>query len=367
MTVGKTLAELREDIDALDGQLLALISARARLAQQAAAIKHSAGGEAGFYRPEREARILDGIIRQNRDSGGPLPGEEIARLFREIMSACLALEQPLNIAYLGPVGTFTQTAALKHFGHSVQTSAFGGIEQIFREVEAGACHYGVVPVENSIEGAVNQTLDMLHHSSLLICGEVELRIHHHLFSRHAKLSRLRRIYSHQQSLAQCRSWLAQHLPGAERVAVASNAEAARIAADERGREGVAAIAGETAGELHQLTRLAVNIEDRPDNTTRFLVIGRAPCPPSGRDKTSLIFSTANRPGALHRMLNCFAENQVSMTRIESRPSRREMWDYVFFADIEGHVEDAPVKQALEGLKARAALLKLLGSYPQAAL
>lgn len=367
MTVGKTLAELREDIDALDGQLLALISARARLAQQAAAIKNSAGGEAGFYRPEREARILDRIIRRNRDNGGPLPGEEIARLFREIMSACLALEQPLNIAYLGPAGTFTQTAALKHFGHSVQTSAFGGIAQIFREVEAGACHYGVVPVENSIEGAVNQTLDMLHHSNLLICGEVELRIHHHLFSRHAKLSRIRRIYSHQQSLAQCRSWLAQHLPGAERVAVASNAEAARIAAAEGGRDGVAAIAGETAGELHQLTQLAANIEDRPDNTTRFLVIGRAPCPPSGRDKTSLIFSTANRPGALHRMLNCFAENQVSMTRIESRPSRREMWDYVFFADIEGHVEDAPVKQALEDLKARAALLKLLGSYPQAAL
>ena len=366
MPAGNTLAELRAEIDALDGQLLNLISARARLAQRTAALKQATGNETGCYRPEREARILRRVMRQNRDNGGPLPGEEIARLFREIMSACLALEQPLNIAYLGPAGTFTQTAALKHFGHSVQTSAFGGIEPIFREVEAGGCDYGVVPVENSIEGAVNQTLDLLHHSSLLICGEVELRIQHHLFSRRAKLDQIKRIYSHQQSLAQCRGWLAQHLPGAERVAVASNAEAARVAEAED-QDGGAAIAGETAGELHKLTRLAVNIEDRPDNTTRFLVIGKAPCPPSGRDKTSLIFSTANRPGALHRMLNCFAEHEVSMTRIESRPSRREMWDYVFFADIEGHVEDAPVKQALADLEAGAALLKLLGSYPQAAL
>ena len=364
MAAEKTLAQLREDIDALDGRLLELISARARLAQQAAAIKHSAEGAAGFYRPEREAQILDRIIQSNRDNGGPLPAEEIARLFREIMSACLALEQALDIAYLGPAGTFTQTAALKHFGHSVKTSAFGGIEQIFREVEAGACHYGVVPVENSIEGAVNHTLDMLHHSSLMICGEVELRIHHHLLSRHEEPAPIRRIYSHQQSLAQCRGWLDSHLPAAERIAVASNAEAARIAASE---DGGAAIAGETAGELHQLNRLAGNIEDQPDNTTRFLVIGKAMCPPSGRDKTSLIFSTANRPGALHRMLNCLAENQVSMTRIESRPSRREMWDYVFFVDIEGHAEDAPVKKALDGLAASAAMLKLLGSYPQAAL
>ena len=367
MPAGNTLAELRAEIDALDGQLLNLISARARLAQRTAALKQATGDEAGCYRPEREARILERITRQNRDNGGPLPGEKIARLFREIMSACLALEQPLNIAYLGPAGTFTQTAALKHFGHSVQTSAFGGIEPIFREVEAGGCHYGVVPVENSIEGAVNQTLDLLHHSSLLICGEVELRIHHHLFSGRAQLAEIKRIYSHQQSLAQCRGWLAQHLPGVERVAVASNAEAARLAAEGGDQDGGAAIAGETAGGLHKLTRLAANIEDRPDNTTRFLVIGKAPCPPSGRDKTSLIFSTANRPGALHRMLNCFAEHEVSMTRIESRPSRREMWDYVFFADIEGHVEDAPVKQALADLEAGAALLKLLGSYPQAAL
>ena len=365
MPAGNTLAELRLEIDALDGQLLTLISERARLAQRTAALKQATGDEAGCYRPEREAQILQRVMRQNRDNGGPLPDEEIARLFREIMSACLALEQPLNIAYLGPARTFSQIAAHKHFGHAVQTSAFGDIEPIFREVETGGCHYGVVPVENSSVGAINQTLDLLHHSSLLIRGEVELRIHHHLFSRRAKLAEIKRIYSHEQSLAQCRGWLAQHLPGVERVAVASNAEAARLVAEADGQDGGAAIAGETAGGQHKLTRLAANIEDRPDNTTRFLVIGKAPCRPSGRDKTSLIFSTANRPGALHRMLNCFAAHEVSMTWFESRPSGRKMWDDVFFVDIEGHVEDAPVKQALADLEAGAALFKLLGSYPRA--
>ena len=357
----KSLEQLRKVIDEVDKDLLDLISERARLAQEVAEVKNSSVESASFYRPEREAQILRKVIEQNK---GPLSEEEMARLFREIMSACLALEQVLDIAYLGPEGTFTQTAALKHFGHSVNTSAFGSIDQVFREVESGASNYGVVPVENSIEGVVNHTLDMLNHSSLMICGEVELRIHHHLLSKDESIDKICQVYSHQQSLAQCRAWLDTHLIKAERIAVASNAEAAKIAST---RDNVAAIASEAAGELYELNTLASNIEDEPDNTTRFLVIGKEMCNASGNDKTSLIFSAPNKPGALHRMLSCFAENGVSMTRIESRPSRREMWDYVFFVDIEGHAEDASVKKALAELEDHAAMVKLLGSYPRAVL
>ncbi len=357
----KELDQLRADIDTIDKQLIDLISARARLAQAVAKVKKSSSESTSFYRPEREAQLLRKIIEQNE---GPLSEEEMARLFREIMSACLALEQVLDIAYLGPEGTFTQTAALKHFGHSVNTTSFGSIDQVFREVESGASHYGVVPIENSIEGVVNHTLDMLHHSSLMICGEVELRIHHHLLSKDESLAELTHVYSHQQSLAQCRAWLDINLIKAERMSVTSNAEAARIAAKEKQ---VAAIASEAAGELYGLNKLASNIEDEPDNTTRFLVIGKDMCPACGSDKTSLIFSAPNKPGALHKMLSCFADNGVSMTRIESRPSRREMWDYVFFVDIEGHADDKLVKKALAELEDCAAMVKLLGSYPRAVL
>lgn len=355
------LAQLRVDIDALDKELIDLISDRARLAQAVAEVKNASPEPANFYRPEREAQILKKVIELNK---GPLPEDEMARLFREIMSACLALEQQLDIAYLGPEGTFTQSAALKHFGHSVSTTAFGTIDQVFREVDSGASHYGVVPVENSIEGVVNHTLDMLNNSSLTICGEVELRIHHHLLSKEESFEQITDVYAHQQALAQCRAWLDTHLNKAERKAVSSNAEAARIASSEAH---VAAIASSSAGELYELNILANNIEDHPDNTTRFLVIGKEQCLSSGNDKTSLIFSTPNKPGALHKMLSCFANNGVSMTRIESRPSRREMWDYVFFVDIEGHADDGPVKNALIELEEHAAMLKLLGSYPKSVL
>jgi chorismate mutase / prephenate dehydratase len=361
MSDKKDLDQLRKDIDTLDKQLLDLISQRARCAQQVAEVKNDSPEPAVFYRPEREAQVLRKVIEQNK---GPLSEEEMARLFREIMSACLALEQVLDIAYLGPEGTFTQSAALKHFGHSVNASAFGSIDQVFREVESGASNYGVVPIENSIEGVVNHTLDMLNDSSLKICGEVELRIHHHLLSKDESLANITKVYSHQQALAQCRAWLDTHLIKAERFSVSSNAEAARLAGKE---DHVAAIASEAAGELYDLNNLANNIEDEPDNTTRFLVIGKEMCSTSGNDKTSLIFSAPNKPGALHKMLSCFAENGVSMTRIESRPSRREMWDYVFFVDIEGHAEDSSVKKALTELEDCSAMLKLLGSYPRAVL
>jgi chorismate mutase/prephenate dehydratase len=296
---------------------------------------------------------------------GPLADETVARLFREIMSACLALERPLKVAYLGPEGTFTQAAAWKHFGHAMEALPVVSIPDIFREVEAGNCQYGVVPIENSTEGVVTHTLDTFVTSPLNICGEVMLRIHHNLLSQAQTLDSISKVYSHQQSLAQCRGWLDRNLPKAERVAVASNAEAARLAAAEG--VAVAAIAGETAAEIYSLPCLQSNIEDDPANTTRFLVIGRESVGASGQDKTALLLSTRNEAGALHQLLAPLAENGISMTRIESRPSRRGAWDYIFFVDVLGHQDDPTLSAALKPLQSRAALFKVLGSFPQAVL
>ena len=348
------LNKIRGEIDALDEQLVELLNRRARLAQDIAGVKQN-----DMYHPGREARVLDRVKALNK---GPLPDAEITRLAREVMSACLALQAPLNVACLGPEGTFTQTAALKHFGQSVRLKLLGGIDQVFREVMAGACDYGVVPVENSVEGAVNHTLDMLLVSDLRLCGEVELRIHQQLLSRSAELGDIQTVYSHEQSLAQCRRWLDANLADVRRVPVPSNAEAARNAA---GDERSAAIAGEQAGEIHGLPVLRRNIEDNPDNTTRFLVLGRETLSPSGRDKTSLLFAMPSRPGSLVNMLACFAGHGVDMTRIESRPSRQGLWEYVFFVDVLGHADDEGVTRALSELRDKAAMMKLLGSYPEA--
>ena len=258
----------------------------------------------------------------------------------------------------------TQAAALKHFGHSITTLPVSAISDVFQEVEAGNCQYGVVPVENSTEGVISHTLDMFFNSSLQICGEVTLRIHHNLLSLSHGLESVKRVYSHQQSLAQCRGWLDRHLPHAEHIPVGSNAEAARKAKEDPGS---AAIAGETAGEIYQLAILAHNIEDEQGNTTRFLIIGKQMVPPSGDDKTSLLISTKNEAGGLHRLLEPLAAHGVSMTRIESRPSRRGMWDYVFFIDIDGHREEAKVVRALAALEKAAGMYKILGSYPKAVL
>ena len=355
------LQALRKRIDEIDAQLQQLISERGKLALEVAHTKLGAGEQANFYRPEREAQVLRRVIERNQ---GPLADDDMARLFREIMSLCLALEQPMAIAYFGPEGTYTQAAALKHFGHAVTTKPLSAIDDVFREVEAGSAHYGVVPVENSTEGVVNHTLDMFMQSSLKICGEVETPVHHNLLSKVADAAQITRIYSHQQSLAQCREWLDNNMPGIERVAVSSNGEAARLAAQ---GEGVAAIAGVIAAELYDLTILQRNIEDQPDNTTRFLVIGREDTPPSGKDKTTLLVSTMNKPGALSRLLQAFANHDVSMTRIESRPSRVTVWDYVFFIDVEGHVKDTPVAAALKELEQSSSMLKILGSYPKAVM
>ncbi len=355
------LQRLRERIDHLDIQIQDLINQRASAARDVATVKREEDDDAFFYRPEREAAILKKVQKRN---AGPMGDEEMARLFREIMSACLALEQPLKVAYLGPEGTFTQSAALKHFGHSIRTVPMGSISDVFRDVESGTAQYGVVPVENSTEGVINHTLDMFLHSPLFICGEVCLRIHHHLLSLESDLSQISQVFSHQQSLAQCRLWLDRNLPNAEQITAGSNAEAARKACDEPRS---AAIAGEMAAELYQLKGLARNIEDQPDNTTRFLVIGRQRALPSKDDKTSLICATRNVSGGLNQLLKPLADHGISMTRIESRPSRQGNWDYVFFIDIEGHQDDPGVSAALEDLQDRARMLKILGSYPNAVL
>ncbi len=357
MADDQKLQQIRARIDEIDRQLQTLITERARCAQEVARLKDVAGDDSEYYRPEREAQILRTVVSRNQ---GPLADEDLARLFREIMSACLALQRPMKVAYLGPEGTFTQAAVHKHFGHAVDAVPLGAIDEVFREVESTAVHYGVVPIENSTEGAVNHTLDMFMVSNLRICSEVELRIHHNLLAREGELEDVQRIYAHQMALAQCREWLDGKLPNVERIAVASNAEAARLAAEEAG---TAAIAGETAAEIYDLQVLAPCIEDRPDNTTRFLVIGRQMPAPSGQDKTSLLVSAPNRPGALFRLLQPLAEHGISLTRIESRPSRQGMWEYVFFVDIEGHAQDDKVAAALRALEEEAAMVKVLGSYP----
>ena len=358
-----SLSSMRAEIDALDEQLQALINRRATLAQQVGISKHADGHTVDFYRPEREAQVLRAALERNH---GPLRNEEIVRLFREIMSACLAQQEPLKVAFLGPEGTYTQAAVFKQFGHSVRALALSTSDEVFQEVEAGNADFGVVAVENSTEGTVTHTLDRMISSPVHICGEVELRIHHCLMGRMESIESIARVCAHPQALAQCRGWLDEHLPSIERVAVTSNAEGARRARDETG---TAAIAGDTAAEVYHLRLLVREIEDRADNTTRFLVIGRKLLERSGADKTTLLVSTSSTaaPGALHRLLAPLAANRISMTRIESRPSRRGKWDYVFFIDIEGHASDAPVARALKSLKSHASLFRVIGSYPRAVL
>lgn len=357
-----TLEQLREQIDGLDEQLQGLLNKRAELAKKVADVKIATDGDAVFYRPEREAQVLRQVKARNT---GPLDAETIARLFREIMSACLALEQRLKVAFLGPEGTFTQQAALKHFGHAVETISLAAIDDVFREVASGAAHYGVVPVENSTEGVINHTLDSFMESPLKICGEVDLRIHHHLMlSEHTQLDKITRIYSHQQTLAQCRKWLDTNMPRVERIAVSSNAQAARRLKDEWN---AAAIAGDIAADLYDLKILHRNIEDTPDNTTRFIIIGHEEVPPSGEDKSSLLVRMKNRPGALYHVLKPFKDAGVDLTRVESRPSRSGNWSYVFFIDFEGHRDDENVQAVLAALEREALDVRLLGSYPRAVL
>lgn len=345
---------LRDEIDCIDGDILERLNRRAQIAHRIGEIKHGA-----IYRPEREAQVLRRVLDINP---GPLDAASVGRIFREIMSACLALEQPLCIAYLGPPGTFSESAARKHFGSAPTFVPLPAIDDVFRAVQAGNADYGVAPVENSTEGAIGRTLDLLMATPLMICGEIVLRIHQNLMSKATSLEGVRRLYSHAQSLAQCHEWLSRNLAQMPRVPVASNAEAARLAADDPES---CAIAGDAAAELYGLNVLAGRIEDDPNNTTRFLVIGQHDAGPSGRDKTSFACSAQNRPGAVHALLEPLARKAVSMTKFESRPSRAGLWEYVFYIDIEGHAQDAAVAEALGELRDRAGFLKVLGSYPSA--
>ena len=359
------LVGLRQRIDDIDVKLLELFNKRAGCAVEVAEVKRALADNPDdaidFFRPDREAQVIKRLKSLNQ---GPLSDDEIGRLIREVMSACLALEQPLKIAYLGPEGTFTQSAALKHFGHSVSTAPMSSIPDVFASVEAGHANYGLVPVENSTEGVVSHTLDMFIDSSLKVCGEVEIPVHHHLASTADDLSAIQRIYSHQQSFAQCRRWLDQNLPALERVPVSSNAEAARLAAEQAD---AAAICGLPAVEKFNLKIGYENIEDLSDNTTRFVIIGKQDVGPSGHDKTSLLVSTKNVPGALLGLLQPFANHGISMNKIESRPAKGHKWAYVFFIDIDGHQSEDRVIEALNELKQQAALFKILGSYPKASL
>lgn len=353
------LGELRQRIDGIDRHIQELIAERAQFANQVGKAKGKLAAAVDYYRPEREAQVLRRVVDRN---DGPLNDEVLVRLFREIMSACLAQQEPLKIGFLGPEGTHSQQAVYKHFGHSIHGLPLSTIEEVFQEVEAGDADFGVVPVENSTQGTIQSTLDMFLTSKLKICGEVELRVHQHLLSRANRLEDIERVYSHPQSFAQCKAWLRQYLPKAEKIAVTSNADAAKRA---RNAEDAAAIAGISAATVYGLKSLAGPIEDRPDNTTRFLVLGRELFPPSGNDRTSLLVFIKDQPGALYHVLAPFAKHGLSMNRIESRPGHTGLWQYAFFIDITGHAQEDAMRRALDEVHEFAQEVKVLGSYPVA--
>ena len=348
------LKKTRDQIDALDEKLVDLLNQRARLAQNIGHVK-----EGSAYRPEREAQVLQ---RVRALSKGPLSADALNRLYVEIMSACRALESELAVAYLGPAGTFSEEAVVKHFGKAVTGVPCGSIDETFQSVESGAAAYGVVPVENSTEGAVGRTNDLLFQRQLHICGEVMLPVHQCLMNLSGRSDGFTKIYSHSQSLAQCRGWLNSHCQKIERVAVVSNAEAARLASLD---ESAAAVAGRIAAERYGLRIVAANIEDESRNITRFVVIGNHDTARTGQDRTSLVMSTRNRPGAMNELLVPLAQHQVSMSRLESRPARSGLWEYLFFVDIEGHRSDENVARALAEVREKATFVKILGSYPRA--
>jgi len=353
------LAAVRAQIDGIDHQIQTLIAERAQFARQVGKAKGKLAAAVDYYRPEREAQVLRRVVDRN---DGPLSDAELVRLFREIMSACLAQQEPLKIGYLGPEGTFSQQAVRKQFGHSAMGLPLASIEEVFDEVAAGNADFGVVPVENSGQGTIQSTLDMFLTSPLKICGEVELRVHQYLLSRTGRIEDIERVYSHGLSLAQCKQWLRENLPGVEKHAVVSNAEAVRRA---KKSDDAAAIAGENAAHVYGMQVIAGPIEDRSDNTTRFLVIGRESFPPSGNDRTSLMVFIRDQPGALYRILEPLARRDISMNRIESRPAHGALWQYAFFIEVNGHVDESPLKDALDEIDAFAGEVRVLGSYPVA--
>jgi len=356
-TLQARLAPLRARIDSLDAQILDLLSQRARAAQEVGVVKHELHADGPVLKPERESQV----IRTLQDSNpGPLPDTAIAAVWTEIISACRGLERGMVVAYLGPRGSFSEQAAFEHFGRAVTGLPCASFDEVFRAVEAGKAEVGMVPVENSTEGAVNRNLDLLLNSPLKILGERSLVIRHCLMTRSGNMDGVTTISAHPQALAQCQGWLSRHYPDLRTVAAASNSEAARVAAEDGS---VAAIAGETAAQAWDLAVVEAGIQDDTQNRTRFLAIGRIQPAGSGRDKTSLILAVPNRAGAVYEMLAPLAENGVSMSRFESRPARTGQWEYYFYVDIEGHRDDPQVAKALATLQKQVAYFKLLGSYP----
>ena len=349
------LAPLRVRIDAIDKQILELLNQRAGVAQEVGHIK--AETNAPVFRPEREMQVLRNVAERNP---GPLVDGDVQTIFREIMSACRALEKRVTVAYLGPAGTFSEQAVYQQFGHAVEGMPCASIDEVFRAAEAGTADFGVVPVENSTEGAINRTLDLLLQTPLTVSGEVSLPVHHSLMTASGAMTGISRICAHPQALAQCQAWLNQHYPAIQRQPVSSNGEAARMAAEDHT---VAAIAGEIAGEKHGLQVVSAHVQDDPHNRTRFAVIGRLRTSPSGHDHTSLVLSVANKAGAVYNLLAPLAKHGVSMTRFESRPARMGTWEYYFYVDVEGHSDDERMARALVELKENAAFFKVLGSYP----
>ncbi len=352
------LAALREQIDALDDRMLELLNDRARLVKQVGEVKQKTQGQ--FYQPTRERQIVDRLTAQNP---GPFPSAAIQPVFQEIISACLSLEQPLRIAYLGPEATFTHMACKRQFGLSALLTPVGTIAGVFEEVEKGLSPLGVVPIENSTEGVVNHTLDTFLTSDLQICAEIVLEVSHCLLSREAELGKIEKLFSHPQAVAQCRNWLQANLPRATVVEVASTALAAQLA---KGDPRSAAIASEMAAQLYDLPIVRRKLEDHAENVTRFLVIGKQGRAPTGRDKTSVMFSVKDEPGVLFRVLKPFSDSAVNLTKIESRPSRRRAWEYIFLVDLDGHLDEPKVAAALARVKEACEFMKVLGSYPRAA-
>ena len=349
------LRKLREEIDEIDSKLLELLNRRAEKVLEVARAKSRA--KKSYYSPGREKRILMRLIRENK---GPLPKEALAEIFHLILKTSLALEKKLRVGYLGPPATFTHQAALKAFGKGSEFVPMRSIGQVFTEVEKNQVDFGVVPVENSTEGVVSHTLDMFLDSSLKICSEIILEISHHLLGR-GELKNITKVYSHSQALAQCQNWLEENLPKAKLIEVESTARAAQRAVKEANS---AAIASDVAASLYRLRVLASHIEDRANNYTRFFVIGRSYAERCGNDKTSILFSIKDRVGALYDMLSPFRKQGINLTKIESRPTKKRPWEYVFFVDFIGHKDDEPVKKALSELEEKCLFLRVLGSYPR---
>lgn len=350
------LDKLRAGIDGIDDEILELLNKRSEYVLKIGNIKRSQN--ARFYKPDRERQILERLARNNK---GPFPNDALKAIYREILSASLALEEPLKVSCLGPLATFTHLAALRHFGSSASFVPVDSIKQVFENVETGKAEYGVVPIENSNEGVISYTLDMFMDVDLKVTAEIILEVSHNLLSRQTNRAKIKRIYSHPQALAQCRGWLESNMPGVITKESTSTARAAELAARDKDS---AAIASELAARIYDLSILERHIEDSRHNVTRFLVVSKDFPPKTGNDKTSIMFSIKDRPGSLYAILLPFKRAKINLTKIESRPSKRKAWEYIFFVDMEGHIEDRKVKKAIESLKEGCLYLKILGSYPQ---